>query len=299
MKKYKVILFGLGDVGYKYDVSNPEYRLTHYNTLVNDRRFELVGCVDPKVPISWNYDVPIWKDQSNCDQKADIYVIAVPTYEHVSSVENVICKAGCKLIFLEKPGGASLAETNYIQVLSQRYNVPILINLFRDVEAKNTAAQLEPLGEIKKVGIEYTGTLNNIGIHFLSFIEKVIGKNISFFQKNQGDNFQSYSFQIGDIPVFVVENSNTMPLNNEVVFLCENGKMIYLNDNNTVNIYEKRPSRIFPCEASYELVASHSLCIESSLSRVYDNIVKFLQLGKCQLRTIEELSVLKRSINHE
>ena len=289
----------MGSVGFQYDMPNPSYRLTHYNSIINDTRLDLVGCIDPIAPIALGDDVLVFPDLDSCEKKADIYVVAVPTSSHVSTVESIIGKVECKLIFLEKPGGANLAQTEYIAELSRKYNVPILINLFRDVVANDVALLLKTLGEVKKVGIEYTGTLDNIGIHFLSFIEKIVGSEICSFQFNPGENFKSYSFTIGDVPVFVVENSIEMPLNNEIVFLCQNGKLVYLNDNNTLNIYKTAHNPIFPGETNYQLFSTESLHLETSLARVYDSVIEFLSTGECDLRTIEELYELKRKTSYE
>ena len=127
---------------------------------------------------------------------------------------------------MEKPGGVNISETKKIIEIASNCGVPVLVNYFRDVSVENIQKDLEVIGKIQKIGIEYTGTLENMGFHFLSFVRAILCGRIRVLNKYPGQLINVYQLECAEVPIVVIENAVSLPLINEIKFIGENGKVL-------------------------------------------------------------------------
>lgn len=173
-------VIGLGQIGLGYDLNGPpEFIVTHSKAFLVHEGFDLVGGVDPladnrnrftsftgrpayaTIPELFTVGVP------------DVVAIAVPTSMHLRTVEEVIPHRP-KLVLLEKPMGASIAEARRISDLAKRNEQRVAVNYIRHGDPAVIRFGEDLLagafGDVLTAGILYSSGMFNNASHYINLL---------------------------------------------------------------------------------------------------------------------------------
>tara|TARA_B100001175_G_C19471572_1_gene622050 strand:+ start:671 stop:1621 length:951 start_codon:yes stop_codon:yes gene_type:complete len=216
---FNVALFGLGNVGFKYDkyAKNKSY-LTHYSTIKNLDGFKLSLAIDNDKNNRKEFEKITKIKAISTDElprgnkKIDIVIIATPLKTHIEIIKKaVILKP--KFILCEKPLSLSNIETKDIIKLCSFNKINLELNYFRRFE-KSAVEIKKKLNNISffRATVFYSNGFINNGSHFLDLITYWFGKPKNIFLKKQNGiltkSYKDYdldfelNYGIGDVNFF-------------------------------------------------------------------------------------------------
>lgn len=117
MKKIKIAIIGFGE----------QTRKDHYQEIVNNQNFELVGIVDPNQVNVEPYFSSL--DELLDSNSVDAALVSTPHFTHYEITEKLL-KSGIAVL-KEKPFGMNYDESKQLDHLAKKYAVPLLINAQR------------------------------------------------------------------------------------------------------------------------------------------------------------------------
>ena len=81
MKQITTILLGLGRISYGYNIKNKKNYLTHYKSIINDKRFKLLYCIEPNRKKKFKLKTKVFNNIKNASSnlKPRLAIIATPT----------------------------------------------------------------------------------------------------------------------------------------------------------------------------------------------------------------------------
>ena len=216
-----VLLVGCGNIAGNFDHYNQnDMPLTHAGAFSKNKRFKLLGCVDPD-EVKLNFFKQGWKigygfnDISECIEHSvsfDVISICTPTEIHLRNIELAI-QCAPKLIFCEKPITNDLSQTVTITESCNRKKILFCVNYNRrwDEEITQLKKNLESqkFGKLRTVfGVYNKGLLNN-GSHMVDLLNYLMGPlNVLY----AGHPVFDYSEDNPSIP-FILESSKKVPIN--------------------------------------------------------------------------------------
>ena len=184
---WKVLLIGLGDIGFKYDLKEPKNIVqTHARAFDLHDKFELVGGIDPSVEnrekFEKLYGICTFKNIISAFEAiiADVVVIASPTKFHLENLKEVLSCCKPQVILMEKPAAYLKEEAQEMSKMSLKFCVPILINLVRRVDPSVTEIMKKinnGLIELPCKGVVwYSKGLIHNACHFIDLLTLWLGK---------------------------------------------------------------------------------------------------------------------------
>jgi len=136
----KVIIIGLGNIGFSYDKELPKnsYVLTHSRAFHLHPNFNIIGGVDKQL-INRNafhkiYSTNVYTNINEAlkDNKPDVVVIATPAETHFQLINEVFKLFSPEFIVCEKPLGHTLNDSKKIISLCKKNNSKIYVNYMRN-----------------------------------------------------------------------------------------------------------------------------------------------------------------------
>ena len=187
---YKVILLGLGNVGFQYDEGGALHSstsLTHAAALHQDPLFSLIAAIDPNPDLrrrfTQKYGIAAYahlNEAGDLAKEADLFIIATPTPTHKMIFDTII-DFEPQLIIFEKPLTENIEELEQMMATlkEKKSNAHILINYFRRfspaVARLKKALEAGDFGEVLYAQIYYCrGFLNNCS-HFIDLLSYLFG----------------------------------------------------------------------------------------------------------------------------
>lgn len=163
-KKHKVVLIGLGNVGFGRYLSKKENQiLDHYSAIKNQQSLKLVVCSDKTNP--GRIQEKFVKDANELSSlKVDLLVISTPMETHLKVIDKFLERNSAKIILVEKPCTNSIYEINELnQLLLAHPKTEVLINYQRNYnEVFIDSFGDESLGKLQCGTVHYSnGALNN------------------------------------------------------------------------------------------------------------------------------------------
>ena len=130
MKKIiKVLLIGLGNISFKYDLKlSKNFILTHNRAFSLHPNFKIVGAVDNNKKIifgfSKKYKIPTFDNVKDALNKLnpELIVVSTPTKTHLKLIKEIFLFHKPKYIVCEKPLGNNLLESFEIRELCEKNN---------------------------------------------------------------------------------------------------------------------------------------------------------------------------------
>ena len=144
MNKIYTAIYGLGNIGFKYDLyKSNKFIETHYRAITNNRKFKLVAGIDneknviklfkDKTKISAFFKIKDLKEKVN---HIDLFIVSTNHESHLSCVKEIIKYFRPKLILCEKPFSNSLKNSKKINSICKKYKIPLKINYTRRLDEK-------------------------------------------------------------------------------------------------------------------------------------------------------------------
>lgn len=175
-----VLLLGLGNIGYKYDVGQPEKIWTHYRAIMSHPSLNLVAAIENHEECRTRF-----QSATNCpafssildftqsfDGQVDIAVISTPTETHLE-VFREVKKLQPKIVLIEKPLVAKNESFSELDEFEGKIFVN-LIRLYHPLLADLIGIVRE--GGYCQVFVNCSKGLLHNGIHFLSLLMKIFGE---------------------------------------------------------------------------------------------------------------------------
>ena len=217
----KVLIIGLGKIGFNYDRKKKGVFLTHSSAFHSNKKFKLIGSVDKnrsKLLLFKNkYNVPGFIKIKDALKKLDpdLIVVSTNTKYHLQILREIFLNNfKNKTILCEKPCGNSLNEIRKIKKISKKYNTKVYVNYMR-----NSMNGIDDLIKIFKKeknyfkGIAYyNGNILNDASHYINLFLRVFGKTIRVKNeifKSLGKKINNFTlfFKNGEIKFFTLNNT--------------------------------------------------------------------------------------------
>ena len=243
---WKVLLIGLGDIGFKYDLKEPKNIVqTHARAFDLHDKFELVGGIDPSIEnrekFEESYGICTFKNIISAfeSMKADVVVIASPTNFHLENLKEVLLCCKPKVILMEKPAAYLKEEAHEMSRMSLKSSVPILINLVRrvDISVKEIMKKINK-GVIElpcKGVVWYSKGLIHNACHFIDLLSLWLGAPKKIDVLNPGRKINDFDCE-PDLCVYFSDSSvYFLAIDNEdfsyynIELLAKNGKLNFGN----------------------------------------------------------------------
>lgn len=253
---WKVLIIGLGNIGYKYDLNKPENIVqTHARAFNLDSDFQLVGGVDPDTENRDEFH-EIYSVQSfdNITQACettdpDIVVIASPTNYHLDNMKEVLSCCKPAAIIMEKPASYTKDHAQQMIDISTESSVPVFVNLIRrtDPSVQEIKVLIEN-GEIMtpcKGVVWYSKGLIHNACHFIDLLSWWLGAPTKIVIIESGRQINEWDIEadlricFGNSPVyFLVKKSEEFTYYN-IELLAQNGRLTMGTGNVGVSWQEK------------------------------------------------------------
>ena len=138
-KKVKVIIIGLGNIAYKYDINLPnDYILSHLRAFEQHLKFKVIGVVDKSKKaikfFSDNFNHKTFFSVKDALKilKPDLVVVSSPPNTHLQVVEEIFNFYNPKYLVCEKPLADSYENSKKIIEICEKNNCFLFINFQRN-----------------------------------------------------------------------------------------------------------------------------------------------------------------------
>lgn len=248
---WKVLLIGLGDIGFKYDLKEPKnIVLTHARAFDLHDKFELVGGIDPSVEnrekFKKSYGICTFKNIISAFEsiEADVVVIASLTNFHLENLKEVLSCCKPQMILMEKPAAYLKEEAQEMLRMSSKFSVPILINLVRRVDTSATEIMKKinnGLIELPCKGVVwYSKGLIHNACHFIDLLSLWLGSPKKIDVLDPGRKINDFDCEpdlcvyfSDSIIYFLAKNNEEFSYFN-IELLAKNGKLNFGSGENLI-----------------------------------------------------------------
>lgn len=262
-------LFGLGNIGLKYDLNNSESTIkTHSKALANFEHFDFKFAIDPIIlnreMFAKQYSVKSYENLeflSNKETRVDLAVVATPTKTRLNDLKSIIETLQPKYLILEKPIASNKVESNQIVQLLEENNIKTLVNYHRrflpGTDILKTHIKNNTYGELKNISCNYNRGLINCGSHFIDLIFYLTDSdyhNLNVLNKIENDNYQNYSFTFQIHSINILFNAISQDYFNvgDLNFYFENATIKVTNHSNHIEINDLKQNNISNIEFGSE-----------------------------------------------
>jgi len=184
--RYSVGIIGLGMIGAKYDLEDPDYEepLTHLSSFYRNQNFKLEFIHDKSEKIkdlikNKYHDINFVQFLEDASPGTEIIVIATEASGRYKLVKKILSIFSPRVILIEKPVANSIDETLKIFNICNKKKINVLINFPRSHHPETKAikriiSQRKPSCVTGYLSL--TGDIFHNGIHFLDLINTLLGK---------------------------------------------------------------------------------------------------------------------------
>ena len=204
----KVLLVGLGGIGFQYDLDNldlpksSQYHepQTHYGAAVQNAH-NVIGGVDLDRLARDNFEkvtsLKSWRsiNDFNGSEEVDILVVATPTSTHLEQFIDACTILKPRAVLFEKPFGMSAKESKEMIGLSKEFQIPIIVNYSRNFSKGFDLIRKKVADEGFESGhVLYGQGLRENGSHFLRLIIELFGAPLKIALNSEKYISQNPSF---------------------------------------------------------------------------------------------------------
>ena len=198
MKRIKVLLVGLGQIGAGYDNTlaftfdqsrSGSQTLSHARALACHSGFDIESGIDPcpiaRQKFSIIYDIPTYPDiqswqAAQSKNHLDMVILAVPPQIQPRLVREILSILSVKFLLLEKPIASNLKDAELLMnVCSKDPNMTVAVNYIRSwlpsVQAWKQRIKKGEFGSFLHGKITYGKGLLTNGSHFVNLAETWLG----------------------------------------------------------------------------------------------------------------------------
>jgi predicted dehydrogenase len=206
-KVLSVVIVGLGDIGFKYDLSSDQniYIQTHSSSIFLNPCYELKAGVDINPYacklFSNKYNV---KSSTNLRDalvtyKPDLIILAVPTAEQHKIIRKISKYFIPKAILCEKPMGRDLPDGVQIVNTCAKYGIKLFVNYIRrclpeSLEVKDRIDR-NIINSPMKAIVWYSKGISHNGSHFINLLEYWFGGCIDISIIDRGREYKNFGYE--------------------------------------------------------------------------------------------------------
>jgi len=287
MKKYNVIVIGLGLIGMKYGLDQKRKQpASHIAAILENKNLELIGVCDTEKDardiFTEKYkEIPVFDNFSDITNKikqkeivCDIIVISTPDSTHVTILNSLIEDLNkiekSLIIFCEKPLTPDSKSAQQVKSLIKSTNITIAVNHTRRwSEIWNDAHKLsKDIGIIKNAAFYFSTTPENKGINQIRD-----GIHIADIM-NWFNILEKTTINRLDLPYFIYD----------FYIWGTKGKIEILSNGQTLNFFKSKDSSRYEGFQDLELISTKKYN-ESFFNKIYKEFVEFLNGNISSLST--------------
>lgn len=241
MKKYKAVIIGLGQIGFKYDFKKDKrYILSYARAFLSHKGFDLTAGVDidnralRDFKKAYKKEALHYRDLKKALKGAEVIAVSVPASDHLTVTRDIFRYGSPALIAMEKPLSDKISGASEILKLCKKHKTVLYVNYFRrtDTGINKLKADIrrKSFGRLAHVNIYYGRDLLENGSHFIDLMLYMFGRpdNINILAKRIKNN-PDFLFEYKDFSVFFKSDSETDYNFKEMDFLFERGRVRYLS----------------------------------------------------------------------
>lgn len=319
---HKVMLIGLGGIGYKYDrnIAQEGVVYTHAKAIAMDKRFELICAVDNDEKLrnefASKYGVPVFsviEDALSHESNFDLVIVATPTFTHLNMI-TVLLEASCaKTILLEKPLAETYPEACSIVELCKAKGVTLFVNYIRCSdqgvrEIKNIIDVSWAGKPVKGVCWYSKGWIHNAS-HFFNLLEYWLGDcntGIGVDMPEEMDGFINIDARVEferGVVVFLAAWESAFSYYS-IELMSPLGKISYLNGGESIYIQGVKADddldgyKALDCNKAEvtNSMSQYQLEVLNQVANFFNGEEYFLCTGENALKTILNMNNVQRNI---
>lgn len=262
------VLVGLGRIamGLDLELDDPTIVATHARALNLDPDFRLLAAIDPngakRSEFHKKYGLEAFAavDDIPAALPVDLVVIAVPTRSHLEVFGRVVDHLTPSFVFMEKPLGRNLNESQQIAQLASDRGITVYTNYPRrsdsSFQAIRELIQSNSLGPFSSGVCTYSGGVLNSASHFLDLLRGLFG-NLQLYNSGPIDlidgDLQGH-FEVGNEAVRVAFNHLPERLlsHHTLDLVSAKGRLLYDFGGRTVRFWPSVEDSDFPAYRVFE-----------------------------------------------
>jgi predicted dehydrogenase len=274
--RLRALLVGLGQIGCGYDADLPFQRdqprssprtLSHARALACHPGFELLGGVDPSPTARQRFtglyglpahaDLAAWRAAST-GPDPELVVIAVAPQLQPGLVEQLLSLTAPRLLLLEKPVAASLAQARALErTCARQPGLVVAVNYIRRylpaVQAWQQRLLAGELGALLHGQITYGKGLLSNGSHFVNLAEAWLGPlrpgrlldpGPACFGFDREASLELQAQAHGGAPLLVRSVGAAGLRAGELDLWFEEGRLCWRNDGQAIAFWPRRPAAL-------------------------------------------------------
>tara|TARA_Y100000816_G_C26104902_1_gene586757 strand:- start:1673 stop:2605 length:933 start_codon:yes stop_codon:yes gene_type:complete len=253
----KVLIIGLGNIGFTYDLKKKKMHLTHSNAFFFNKNFNLIGGIDKNKKklnlFKKKYKVfgflKIKDALKNLDP--DIFVISTNTSTHLKIIKEIFSnKVQNKILLCEKPCGNSLKEIEQIKKICKKNNSKIFVNYMRSsMHGVNELIEFCKKDNNYFTGITYYNkSILNEASHYINLFQKVFGKIIKVkneFYKSSNKKINNFTLFFKNGNIKFISLNNTTYHNSRFEIFLKSGYINYNSDHDFLKFFNTTNNKIY------------------------------------------------------
>ena len=241
---YRVLIIGLGNIGFMYDVKKPRLVHSHAKAVMHSKNFILIGAVEKKIKLrkffEKKFDLPTYGnlEKALSTLQPNFVTISTPTRTHLNLIKKIIKiqqkDKTIKNIIMEKPAGNNFHQTEKILKLAKKNKIKIFVNYIRQYQRdlilffkflKNKKFKISEL--------QYNRGLRNNASHFICLMLSIFGnfQKVELLKRDHKNPSFKIKFKKIECSFFKKKNKKNIcniwfKNNRNEIGLIDNSKMI-------------------------------------------------------------------------
>ena len=198
LKKIKVGIIGLGNIGYKYDqnIKSNKYFYSHYKSFDFHKNFKIEFCFDINKKnlnqIKKQTSLKCFEninDLKKINNDLDIVVLAIPTSQILNTFILISKILNFKAILIEKPMVFKSKDALKIKRICNQKKIKLFTNynLISDISFEKIKRQIQKkiYGKLLKGNIYYTKGIYTNASHYLNLLIELFGNYNKIYKINK------------------------------------------------------------------------------------------------------------------
>lgn len=248
------LVIGLGNIGSEYNSKiNKKYKITHLNSLISNKNFQILGLVDSNLNKLKKYK-NLYNTYSNVEKalielKPTLVIISTNTKNHFKILKKLKGFSSIKFILCEKPFTENLNDARKIENIFSNNKIKIYINYIRNIDFfLNILLKKYILNKSKKkifCTIQYNSTLLNGASHYFCLINRFFGKFKKIKLLTNSKNSLIFMIYYSKINVLFISNDKIKNNFEKIEFKNNNFILSYFNGGYNIEIKSKTMNKIY------------------------------------------------------
>lgn len=245
------LIVGLGNIGFKYDITNPQKKLTHSSSIFYSKNFKLIGGVEKKKNTSNHfkkfYKAPVFSNLQLSLKKLNPELIIFTNQPSLKDLLYVSNYRNIKFILVEKPYDIPLNEIKNIIKQLRKKKIFFTLNFQRNFSNKyiNLFDKINAgiIGNINKFFCFYNKSFISNGSHFLNLVTLYANKLNKFEKVNNSKT--NFKLKFNNCEVYFFKVNDTDYNNNSLTIFGDKGKIEISSRPEKCTVYKRKNDNLY------------------------------------------------------